>query len=137
MLGSAQPQAKSPISGLRLPHERTVRIVTGCVMFVYAACHFLSHATGMGGLETMERIGRGVILAPWRTYAGQTILFGSLFTHGALGLKALIRRSHLRMPAIEAVQLVLGLTIPLLLIPHAANVRLGSALFGLDDSYYR
>ena len=35
------------------------------------------------------------------------------------------------------VQLGLGLVIPLLLIPHAANVRLGSALFGLDDSYYR
>jgi adenylate cyclase len=137
MLGPAQPQAKSHMSGLKMPHERTVRIVTGCVMFAYATCHFLSHATGMGGLEAMERIGRGIILAPWRTYAGQTLLFGSLFVHGTLGLKALIRRRHLRMPAIEAVQLVLGLTIPLLLIPHAANVRLGSALFGLDDSYYR
>jgi adenylate cyclase len=122
---------------LRLPHERAVRIVTGCILFAYAASHFLSHATGMCGLEAMERVGRGIILAPWRTYAGQTILFGSLFTHATLGLKALIRRRHLRMPPIEAVQLVLGLIIPLLLIPHAANVRLGSVLFGLDDSYYR
>jgi adenylate cyclase len=137
MVGSTQPQARNRTFGVTLPHERTVRIVTGCVMFAYATSHFLSHATGMGGLEVMERFGRGIILAPWRTYAGQTILFGSLFTHGTLGLKALIRRRHLRMPAIEAVQLGLGLIIPLLLIPHATNVRLGSALYGLDDSYYR
>jgi adenylate cyclase len=137
MAAPAQIQAKHLLPGLKLPHERTVRIVTGCVLFAYAASHFLSHATGMCGLEAMERVGRGIILAPWRTYVGQTILFGSLFTHGTLGLKALVRRRHLRMPPIEAVQLGLGLLIPLLLIPHAANVRLGSALFGLDDSYYR
>ncbi len=137
MVAPAQEHAKPFIAGLRLPSERTVRIATGSIIFAYAASHFLSHATGLGGLETMEKVGRGIILAPWRTYAGQTILFGSLFTHATLGFKALIRRRHLRMPAIEAVQLVLGLMIPLLLIPHAANVRLGSALFGLDDSYYR
>jgi len=137
MAAPAQAETKPFLPRLRFPHERSVRIVTGCVMFAYAASHFLSHATGMCGLEAMERVGRGIILAPWRTYVGQTILFGSLFTHGALGLKALVRRRHLRMPTIEAVQLGLGLLIPLLLIPHAANVRLGSAIFGLDDSYYR
>jgi adenylate cyclase len=134
MVRSAQ---KRLLARLSLPHERTVRIATGSILFAYAASHFLSHATGVGGLDTMERVGRGVILAPWRTYAGQTLLFGALFTHGTLGLKALIRRRHLRMPALEAMQLGLGLLIPLLLIPHASNVRLGSVLYGLDDSYFR
>ena len=125
------------LTRLTLPPERTVRIATGCILFAYATSHFLSHATGVCGLDVMERIGRGMLLAPWRTYVGQTLLFGALFTHGTLGLKALIRRRHLRMPVLEAFQLGLGLLIPLLLIPHAANVRLGSALYGLDDSYFR
>jgi adenylate cyclase len=131
------PAHKKLSSRLGLPAERTVRIATGTVLFAYAASHFLSHATGVAGLDVMEEIGGGWILAPWRTYAGQTILFGSLFTHGTLGLKALIRRRHLRMAPLEAAQLALGLLIPLLLIPHAANVRLGSALYDLDDSYFR
>jgi adenylate cyclase len=120
-----------------LPSERTVRLVTGIILFSYAGCHFLSHATGVFHLEAMETFGRGMLLAPWRTWVGLTALFGSLFVHGGLGLRALIRRRHLRMPAIEAWQLGLGLSIPLLLIPHVANVRLGSGLYGLDDSYYR
>jgi adenylate cyclase len=120
-----------------LPIERTVRLVTGLLLFSYAGCHFLSHATGVFHLETMEAVGRGVLLAPWRTFVGQSILFGALFVHGGLGVRALVRRRHLRMPALEAWQLGLGLLIPLLLIPHAANVRLGNILYGLDDSYYR
>ncbi len=120
-----------------MPSERTLRLTTGLVLYAYAGCHFLSHATGLFHLETMESLGRGVFLAPWRTWVGQSLLFGALFVHGGLGLKALIRRRHLRMPALEAWQLGLGLLIPLLLIPHAANVRLGHALYGFDDSYYR
>jgi len=41
------------------------------------------------------------------------------------------------MPLIEAFQLGLGLSIPVLLIPHAFDVRLGYSLFGFEDSYYR
>jgi adenylate cyclase len=117
--------------------ERQVRLISGLILFSYAACHFLSHATGLFLLETMERVGRGVLLAPWHTWAGVLILFGAVFIHAALGLKALWRRRHLHIPARETWQLGLGLTIPLLLIPHAINVRAGHALYGLDDSYYR
>lgn len=116
---------------------RTVRLVTGLILFSYAACHFLSHATGIFHLAFMEEVGRGVLLAPWRTAVGLSLLLTAFFVHGGLGLFALIRRQHLRMPALEAWQLGLGLSIPLLLIPHVSNVRLGSALYGLDDSYYR
>jgi adenylate cyclase len=41
------------------------------------------------------------------------------------------------MPASEAWQLALGLSIPLLLIPHAGNIRIGQLLFGLDFDYPR
>ena len=52
-----------------------------------------------------------------------------------LGLRALYRRRHLRMPAGEAWQLGLGLAIPLLLIPHAGGVRIGSSAYGMDGGF--
>ncbi|MCW6513147.1 adenylate/guanylate cyclase domain-containing protein [Lichenifustis flavocetrariae] len=117
--------------------ERILRLSTGLVLFSYAATHLLSHACGLFLLDTMDRVGRGIVMAPWRTAPGRGLLIGSLFVHGGLGLAALARRRHLTMPRIEAAQLGLGLLIPLLIIPHMANVRLGYALYGFDDSYFR
>jgi adenylate cyclase len=120
-----------------IPTARSIRLLSGLILFSYAACHFLSHATGLFLLEAMEKAGRGILLAPWHTWGGLLILFGALFLHAGLGLNALWRRRHLRMPTREAWQLGLGLVIPLLLIPHVMNVRAGHAFYGLDDSYYR
>ena len=117
--------------------ERKIRLATGLTLFAYAACHFASHATGLFRLGTMDAVGRNVLLAPWQGWTGRIALFGSVLVHGTLGLRALHRRRHLRIPAAEAWQLGLGLLIPLLLIPHATNVRLGAGMYGLDDSYYR
>ena len=88
-------------------------------------------------LEGVERIGRDILMAPWRTDIGRWTLVVACLTHLTLGLWALLRRRHLRMPIIQAVQLGLGLTIPLLLIPHFVDARLGKSLYGFDDSYYR
>jgi adenylate cyclase len=77
------------------------------------------------------------LLAPWRTPVGLGLLLAAFLTHLGLGLKALYRRRHLRMPAIEAWQLGLGLIIPLLLAPHVTDARLGVLLYGLEDSYFR
>ncbi len=117
--------------------ERNIRLATGLTLFAYAACHFASHATGLFRLPAMDAIGRNILLSPWQGWPGRIALFGSLLVHAVLGLWALYRRRHLRIPAAEAWQLGLGLLIPLLLIPHATNVRLGAELYGLDDSYYR
>ncbi len=106
-------------------------------MFIYATCHLISHATGLFLLNAVERIGHDIILAPWRTPFGLSLLLAAFLTHLGLGLWALYRRRHLRMPAIEAWQLALGLTIPLLLAPHVTDARLGVMLYGLEDSYFR
>src|SRR5579872_3604395 len=99
------------LSSMKLPSERTIRITTGLIMFAYVTCHFLSHATGLFLLNTLQSVGHDIILAPWRTPAGLVLLAASFLTHLSLGLYALFRRRHLRMPAIEAWQLALGLTI--------------------------
>ena len=120
-----------------MPVERNARLVTGLTLFAYAACHFASHATGLFRLQTMDAVGRNVLLAPWQTLAGRMALLAAVLIHGGLGLRALYRRRHMRIPRAEAMQLGLGLLIPFLLLPHVVNVRLGASLYGLDDSYYR
>lgn len=118
------------------PLERTLRLATGLTLFTFAASHFLNHACGILRLDAMEAV-RFVLIWPWRTYVGQTLLYGSSFTHASLGLFAIFRRRHLWIPTNELLQLLLGLSIPLLVIVHATNVRLGHFLFGLAESYPR
>ncbi len=122
---------------VKLPPERAVRLTAGLIMFSYATCHLISHATGFFLLNGIQAIGHDIILAPWRTETGLWILLGAFLTHLFLGLKALFRRRHLRMPEIEAWQLGLGLSIPLLLAPHVTDARLAVLLYGAEDSYYR
>jgi adenylate cyclase len=122
---------------VKLPSERMIRLTAGLIMFTYATFHLVSHATGLFLLDGIQKVGHDILLAPWRTTAGLCILLIAFATHLALGLTALYRRRHLRMPAIEAWQLGLGLTIPLLLAPHVTDARLGVLLYGLEDSYFR
>ncbi len=136
MHGSALTM-RGPAGRVNLPIERTLRLTTGLILFSYAASHFLSHATGIFLLSTLESLGRGAILAPWRTGPARLLLLASVLIHGGLGLRALDRRRHLRMPALEAWQLGVGLTIPLLLLPHVTDVRIGYSLYGFEDSYSR
>ena len=119
------------------PFERSVRLAAGLVMFAYVFCHFLSHATGLFRLGGLQAIGHDVILAPWRTPMGLALLASAFLIHVGLGLTGLYRRRHLRMPAIEAWQFGLGLSIPFLLAPHVVDARLGVMLYGLEDSYFR
>jgi adenylate cyclase len=114
--------------------ERRVRHVTGLILFSFVTTHFLNHACGLLRLDAMEAA-RHVLLWPWRTVIGQGLLYGSFAIHCGLGLYALNRRRHFRMPIIERWQLLLGLSIPPLFAAHAINVRLGTLLFGLPDSY--
>ncbi|WP_342359219.1 adenylate/guanylate cyclase domain-containing protein [Terrarubrum flagellatum] len=126
-----------PTLGVNIAVERTLRLSTGLLLFAYAITHFISHATGLFFAAGIQAIGHDILLAPWRSKIGLSLLLVSFIVHAALGLRALYRRRHFQMPAIEAIQLGLGLVIPLLLIPHATNVRLGEAIWGLNDSYFR
>ncbi len=118
------------------PIERPLRLATGLILFAYATSHLLNHAFGVRSVAAMEAAS-AFFLAPWQTYLGLLTLYTSFFIHGALGVRALYRRRHLRMPAGEAWQLGLGLAIPLLLIPHAGSVRIGTAAYGMEGGYER
>lgn len=114
----------------------SLRLVTGCVLFAFLATHLLNHALGLASLEAMDA-GRGWFLGFWRSGVGTLLFYGSLLLHVALTLGALFNRRSLRMPAWEAVQIVLGLSIPLFLISHVVGTRLAHEWFGAADSYAR
>src|SRR5438105_7969500 len=104
-------------------YERWVRLVTGLILACYVVPHFLNHSLGVVSIDAMDRL-RAPLAAWWRSAPGTVVLYGSLLGHFALALASLYRRTTLRMPAWEAIQLVLGLAVPPLLIGHIVATRL-------------
>jgi adenylate cyclase len=113
---------------------RRTRIVTGLVLFTYLTTHLLNHSLGLISLDAMEA-GREWFLALWRNPLSTALLYGSLLTHFILALYALYQRRHLRIPFWEALQLALGLCIPLLLATHFAGTRMAYEWYGIEDLY--
>lgn len=115
---------------------RRLRLVSGLILFAYVATHLANHALGLISPDALEE-GRGWFLTLWRNPVGTLALYGALVTHFVLALVSLYRRRHLNMPVWQAIQLVLGLALPPLLVPHIAGTRLAHALFDATDSYTR
>ncbi len=113
---------------------REVRIATGLVMFSYLLSHFTNHALGNFSFALMQEALQ-YHLAWWRNPVITLLFYGAAAVHFLLGLWALYQRRHFRYATAEIIQLVLGLSIPLLLITHFAGVRLPSTLFGRGPNY--
>src|SRR3954468_10555598 len=112
-----------PASGRR-PRLTAARLrsITGLAIGVYVVLHLANHSLGLVSLQAQESA-RPWIMAAWQSWPGQFVLYGSLFTHAALGLHSLTQRRHFRLAKWEAAQLVLGLLIPYLLLVHILNTR--------------
>ena len=113
---------------------RRTRLVTGLILLSYLTTHLLNHGLGLISLEAMEW-GRRWFLLLWRNPLGTAVLYSALLTHLCLAIWALYQRRHWRMPTSEMLQLVFGLTIPLLLTIHIVGTRLTHEYFGVDDTY--
>ena len=109
--GVGSPRARRPIA-------RPLRLATGLVLFTYATSHLINQAFGVHSITTFQTAGL-FLLKPWQTLPGHLILYTAFVVHAGLGLYALYRRRHLRIPSDEFWQLALGITIPVLFIPHA------------------
>jgi adenylate cyclase len=113
---------------------RQVRLVCGLVLFAYLVSHFLNHALGN---ISMDALAAGVYYhtAFWQFLPVAIAFYTAALVHAGLGIWALYERRQFRWKAIEPLQLVLGLSIPALVITHIAGVRLGHTLFGHEKLY--
>ena len=111
-----------------------LRSVTGLVIGIYVTMHLSNHALGLISVRAQEAV-RPWVMALWHSPPGQVLLYGSLSIHAAVGLLALLRRRHYHMPAWEGTQMLLGLTIPYLLLVHIVNTRGTRILTGIDIDY--
>jgi adenylate cyclase len=121
---------------LAFPSLRTVHWSSGLVLWAYAALHLGNHALGLVSLGVAEGV-RTAVHGLWRSVPGSIVLYGALAAHMALALHALWQRRSLRMPALEAVRLALGLCLPLLLALHVPATRLAQEAWGVEPSYAR
>jgi adenylate cyclase len=113
---------------------RQVRITAGFILFAYLLSHFINHSLGNISLDAME-YGLWFHMALWRSPCGTLLLYPALAVHASLGLWALYERRHFKWKTREAVQLVFGLSIPVLLCTHLIAQRIGPELYGLQKSY--
>src|ERR1700688_2558576 len=113
---------------------RQVRLACGLVLFAYLVSHFLNHALGN---ISMDALAAGVYyhVLFWQFLPVAVVFYGSALLHTGLGIWALYQRREFRWKAIEPLQLMLGLSIPALIIAHIIGVRLGQALYGQEKLY--
>ena len=121
---------------IHLPTVRNLRWASGVVMWTYVALHLLNHAAGLVSLDTAETL-RRLVHGLWGTLPGTVLLYGAVAVHLGVAAVAVWQRRSLRMPAVEAVRLALGLCLPLLLAAHFSGTRWAHDMWGVEPSYAR
>src|SRR5712664_2062718 len=113
---------------------RQIRLACGLVLFAYLLSHFINHALGN---ISMDALATGVRYhtAFWKSLPIATAFYAAAAAHAGLGIWALYQRRQFHWKAIEPIQLVLGLSIPALIISHLAGVRIDDVLFQHQKLY--
>ncbi len=120
----------------RLPERtlRRARLVSGLVLLAFTTMHLLNHTLLLVSVPSADAA-RPLFLAIWRNPLGTALLYGAASMHFFLAMLALYRRRTLVMPAREALQIGLGLAIPVLLAEHVIGTRVYEALTGVKVDY--
>ncbi len=113
---------------------RRLRLITGLIMALFLTLHLSNHSLGLISLTWMES-GRELFTTFWHHPLATLALYGSVLIHFGLALLSLYRRSSLRMPLWEGLQLLLGLLIPPLVFAHAIGTRGRIELVDASVSY--
>src|SRR6266702_1625704 len=119
---------------VRSTSARQVRLVCGVILFAYVVSHFLNHALGNISVDAMQ-VGVYYHTTFWQFRPVAIVFYGAALTHMGLGIYALYQRRQFRWRTIEPLQLVLGLSIPALIMAHVIGVRLGQTLYGHEKLY--
>jgi adenylate cyclase len=128
----AHPEkSANPFRGVGL---RQVRLACGLVLFAYLVSHFLNHALGNISVDALAW-GVAYHTLFWQFLPVTIILYTAAAIHMGLGLWALYQRRQFHDRTIEPLQLLLGLSIPVLIMAHVVGVRLSQTLFAHEKLY--
>ncbi|WP_171228992.1 adenylate/guanylate cyclase domain-containing protein [Ruegeria sp. HKCCA4008] len=109
-----------------------LRIVSGLVLFVFAFFHFINIGLGLFHTDYLHGMQDGR-KAVTRHDVMSVLFYTALFTHAGLALTSIAQRRTLRMPFSTALQVVLGLLIPLQLISHIVQTRVAHEIYDVND----
>src|ERR1700681_423547 len=126
MTALSREQLTTFIRGISL---RQVRLVSGVILLAYLVSHFLNHALGNISMKALA-IGVHFHMLFWQFPPVGILFYTACFVHTALGIWALYERRQFRWKAIEPIQLVLGLSIPAMVVAHIVGVPLRQSLYG-------
>jgi adenylate cyclase len=127
------PSDEKTLSG-SIAWERSLRLWAGLILMVFVTTHLLNHAVGILGVDAMQSVQTWRV-AVWRSWPGTILLYGAVLVHLLLALKRIVQRRTWRMPLQEALQIALGLLIPVLIYEHLIGTRYVAEFGGVDDSY--
>jgi len=112
----------------------SLRLASALVMLSFVICHLTAHAFLLVSLDTAGKV-LDILMFPWRTWAGTALLSAAFVVHFGNALWSIYIRRSLRLIRWEWAQLLLGLCIPALLIPHVSATRVAASAFDVT-SYY-
>jgi len=112
-----------------------IRLWSGLIVLFYLATHLLNHASGVFGIDFMEK-SREFFLLFWRNPVLNYLVVVSLLVHLFFTLfKVLYKKSLKGMRTYEWFQFISGLIIPITLIPHVVSTKVLHELYQINDSY--
>ncbi|MBT3916284.1 MAG: 2Fe-2S iron-sulfur cluster binding domain-containing protein [Rhodospirillaceae bacterium] len=114
--------------------ERRIRMWSGVIVALYVIPHVINHALGLISFEVMEAM-RHSMKAVWGPPVVEPILLLAFLCHFLLSLFALYRRSTLRMPKWEAVQIGLGILIFPMILIHVIGTAVAGVIIDFDTGY--
>jgi adenylate cyclase len=114
--------------------RNNLRLVSALVLLAFVICHLTAHSLL---LVSFERAGVALdlLMYPWRTTIGTTILISALLAHYSNALWSIYVRRYLRLSRWEWWQLGIGLCIPPLLMLHVTSTRIAESLLGVTSRY--
>lgn len=111
-----------------------MRLPSGLILLTFLTTHLLNHAAGLVSLDVMEG-GLKLFILVWEKQPGLTLLSAAFLVHIANALVSIWQRHNFRLKPWQAVQLGLGLAIPLLLAAHVFGTVVAFERFGVGTPY--
>lgn len=111
-----------------------MRLPSGLILLTFLASHLINHAAGLVSLDVMEG-GLKLFILVWERRPGLPLLSAAFLVHIANALVSIWQRHNFRLKPWQAVQLGLGLVIPLLLAVHVFATVVAFEVYGVGTPY--